>query len=141
MTEPLLPDLANDLRLACQRIARRVRFEGTQQVAPHQFSVLVRVSKTPLTPTALAERERVSTPSMTRTVNGLVDAGLVSREPHPDDRRQVLVSITPAGQRVVTETLAERDSWMMQHLQGLDADDLALLRRAADLLLEVAAHE
>ncbi|WP_394276373.1 MarR family winged helix-turn-helix transcriptional regulator [Luteococcus sp.] len=141
MTEPLLPDLANDLRLACQRIARRVRFEGTQQVAPHQFSVLVRVSKTPLTPTALAERERVSTPSMTRTVTGLVDAGLVSREPHPDDRRQVLVSITPAGQRVVTETLAERDSWMMQHLQGLDADDLALLRRAADLLLEVAAHE
>lgn len=141
MTEPLLPDLANDLRLACQRIARRVRFEGTQQVAPHQFSVLVRVSKTPLTPTALAERERVSTPSMTRTVNGLVDAGLASREPHPDDRRQVLVSITPAGQRVVTETLAERDSWMMQHLQGLDADDLALLRRAADLLLEVAAHE
>lgn len=141
MTEPLLPDLANDLRLACQRIARRVRFEGTQQVAPHQFSVLVRVSKTPLTPTALAERERVSTPSMTRTVNGLVDAGLVSREPHPDDRRQVLVSITPAGRHVVTETLAERDSWMMQHLQGLDADDLALLRRAADLLLEVAAHE
>lgn len=141
MTEPLLPDLANDLRLACQRIARRVRFEGTQQVAPHQLSVLVRVSKTPLTPTALAERERISTPSMARTVNGLVDAGLVSREPHPDDRRQVLVSITPAGQRVVTETLAERDSWMMQHLQGLDADDLALLRRAADLLLEVAAHE
>lgn len=141
MTKPLLPDLANDLRLACQQIARRVRFEGTQQVAPHQFSVLVRVSKTPLTPTALAERERVSTPSMTRTVNGLVDAGLVSREPHPDDRRQVLVSITPAGRHVVTETLAERDSWMMQHLQGLDADDLALLRRAADLLLEVAAHE
>lgn len=141
MTELLLPDLANDLRLACQRIARRVRFEGTQQVAPHQFSVLVRVSKTPLTPTALAERERVSTPSMTRTVNGLVEAGLVIREPHPDDRRQVLVSITADGQRVVSQTLAERDSWMLQHLEGLEPDDLALLRRAADLLLEVAAHE
>ena len=44
-TSPDLPTLANDLRLACQRIARRVRFEGTADVAPHQFSVLVRVSK------------------------------------------------------------------------------------------------
>ena len=77
MDDDMTAELANDLRLACQRIARRVRFEGTQAVAPHQFSVLVRVHKQPCTPTALAEQERVSTPSMTRTVNSLVELGLV----------------------------------------------------------------
>ncbi|MFC6359712.1 MarR family transcriptional regulator [Luteococcus peritonei] len=141
MTEPDLPDLANDLRLACQRIARRVRFEGTQAVAPHQFSVLVRVHHEPATPTALAERERVSTPSMTRTVNGLVELGLVTKQPHPDDGRQLLVVPTAEGERVVEQTIAERDSWMMQHLASLEPDQLQLLRQAADLLLEVAAHE
>ena len=72
-TSPDLPTLANDLRLACQRIARRVRFEGTADVAPHQFSVLVRVSKGAQTPTELAAVERVTTPSMNRTINGLVE--------------------------------------------------------------------
>lgn len=141
MDDDMTAELANDLRLACQRIARRVRFEGTQAVAPHQFSVLVRVHKQPCTPTALAEQERVSTPSMTRTVNSLVELGLVAKQAHPDDGRQLLVVSTPQGERVVQQVLAERDTWMMQHLSGLAPDQLVLLRRAADLLLEVAARD
>ena len=131
--------LANDLRIACQRIARRVRFESTTDVAPHQFSVLVSLHRLgPRTPTQLAEADRVSTPSMTRTVNCLADAGLVERSPHPDDRRQVLVSLTAAGDQVIEDTVASRDVWMLNHLDGLDPDQLDLLRRAADLLLEVS---
>lgn len=141
MTDTNLPVLANDLRLACQRIARRVRFEGTQAVAPHQFSVLVRVAKQPSTPTALAEQERVSAPSMTRTVGSLVELGLVTKQPHPDDGRQLLVVPTAEGERVVEQVLADRDTWMMQHLADLDARQLVLLRKAADLLLEVAARD
>lgn len=142
MTEaPDLPALANDLRMACQRISRRVRFEGTADVAPHQFSVLVRVAKGPLTPTELAGMERVSTPSMTRTINGLQEHGLVERTPHPEDRRQVLVVATPEGKRVVQRTVDSRDTWMSSHLDGIGAEQLAVLRRATDILLEVAASE
>ena len=139
-TSPDLPTLANDLRLACQRSARRVRFEGTADVAPHQFSVLVRVSKGAQTPTELAAVERVTTPSMNRTINGLVELGLAERTPHPDDRRQVLVVATDAGLDVVRRTLASRDTWMASRLDGLDAEQLVVLRQAADILLDVAAH-
>lgn len=131
--------LANDLRLACQRIARRVRFELTSAVAPHQFSVLVRLNRLgPQTPTQLAAHDRVSAPSMTRTVNCLAEEGLVKRSPHPDDGRQVLVSNTERGAAVVRETIAHRDTWMLEHLDGMAPDQLALLRQAADLLLEVS---
>lgn len=131
--------LANDLRLACQRIARRVRFESTSAVAPHQFSVLVQLHRLgPQTPTQLAAHDRVSAPSMTRTVNCLADEGLVKRSPHPDDGRQVLVSNTEKGAAVVRETIAHRDTWMLEHLEGMTPDQLALLRQAADLLLEVS---
>ena len=81
-----LAHLANDLRLACMRISRRVRFESTDTIAPHQFSVLARLDGTPRTPRELADIEKVSAPSMTRTVAGLVELGLVARQRRPDRR-------------------------------------------------------
>lgn len=133
------PALANDLRLACQRIARRVRFESTSELPPHLFSVLARVHRVgPQTPTQLAECDRVSTPSMTRTLNALCERGLVEKQPHPSDGRQVLISPTDAGTAVVQETIAHRDLWMLAHIDSLGAEDLELLRKAADLLLEVS---
>ena len=134
--------LANDLRVACQRIARRVRFESTSDVPPHQFSVLVGLHRLGAqTPTQLAAVDAVSTPSMTRTVNCLAVAGLVERAPHPDDGRQILVRLTEAGERIIRETVASRDTWMLAHIAGLADDQLVLLRQAADLLAEVSSAD
>ncbi|MBB1515030.1 MarR family transcriptional regulator [Tessaracoccus sp. MC1679] len=140
--DPDLLSLANDVRVACQRISRRVRFESTSDVAPHQFSVLVFLHFTgPQTPTQLAARDAVSTPSMTRTVNCLADKGLVERSPHPQDGRQILVSLTDEGRRVVEQTIASRDTWMLAHIATLSPERLDLLRRAADILMEVSHAE
>ena len=140
--DPDLLSLANDVRVACQRISRRVRFESTSDVAPHQFSVLVFLHFTgPHTPTQLAARDAVSTPSMTRTVNCLADKGLVERSPHPQDGRQILVSLTDEGRRVVEQTIASRDTWMLAHIATLSPEQLDLLRRAADILMEVSHAE
>lgn len=49
--------LASQLRLACMRISRRIRFESASAVAPHQFSVLVRLDEQPRTPRELANIE------------------------------------------------------------------------------------
>lgn len=129
-----LAELANDLRLACQVISRRVRFESDSHIPPHQVSVLNKVRRRPMTPTALAEAERISTPAMTRTVNAMEAAGLVHRAKHPSDSRSVLVVITDEGRRVLREVLGNRDSWMARHLDGLADEDLDVLARAADLL-------
>src|SRR5699024_8264817 len=68
--------LSEDLRLACMRISRRIRFESTDEdLAPHHFSVLARLEDGARTPRRLADIEKVSAPSMTRTVGSLVDAG------------------------------------------------------------------
>ncbi|MTB70939.1 MarR family transcriptional regulator [Arsenicicoccus sp. MKL-02] len=134
-----LAHLATDLRLACQRISRRIRYEGTHDIAPHQASVLFRL-ETPRTPGELAEIERVSAPSMTRTLGCLVDAGLVRREPHPTDGRQVLVSLTPEGEGLARAIRRRRDSWMAGRLEGMTPEQRAVLAEAAPLLLEVAAR-
>lgn len=137
---PSLPQLASDLRLVCMRISRRVRFESTDALPPHQFSVLVRLEEVPRTPRELADIERVSAPSMTRTVAGLVERGLVARQDDPTDGRQVILSLTPQGVAMLTHIRRRRDEWMATRLRTLPARDRAVLAQALTILTRVAAE-
>jgi DNA-binding MarR family transcriptional regulator len=51
----------------------------------------------PVTQKALADAMSVSARNVTGLVDGLVDTGFVTREPHPTDRRATLVTFTPQG--------------------------------------------
>ena len=57
LSRPDLVALANDIRLSCMRISRRVRFESDRELPPHQFSVLARLEDAPRTNSELAEIE------------------------------------------------------------------------------------
>lgn len=132
--------IANDVRLACMRISRRVRFESADAVAPHQYSVLMRIAERPHTPRELATIEKVSAPSMTRTVAALVGLGLAERADDPDDGRKVIVSATAEGRRVVHDTRRRRDEWLCRRMAGLPDADVEVLRRAGELLARMAAE-
>ncbi|HML50595.1 MAG TPA: MarR family transcriptional regulator [Propionicimonas sp.] len=137
MTTSTMISLANDLRIACQRVSRRVRFESTTELAPHQVSALSNLRRGPLTPGELAEVEQVSAPSMTKTVNCLVDKGLVTRTDHPDDGRCKVLTLTDAGLEALAHVAQARDDWMVRQLAGLSAEERALLRQATELLNRV----
>ncbi len=132
--------LTSDLRMACMRISRRVRFESTAPVAPHQFSVLARLEEAPRTPKELAAFEKVSAPSMTRTVAGLVEGGLVARADDPTDGRQVILSLTAEGRRTIRDIRRRRDQWFAARLEKLTDDERAVLAQATALLERVAAE-
>ena len=88
-----------------------------------------------MTPGALAVRERVRPPSMTRVIASLADLGFVDRTPHPVDGRQVLVSVSDSGADLLeTERRASRE-WLAQRLATLDSAQRDTLRTAADLML------
>lgn len=132
--------LAGEIRLACMRISRRVRFESTHEVPPHQFSVLARLEEAPRTPGELAEIERVSAPSMTRTVAALVERGLVARTADPSDGRQVILSLTAEARKVLKEIRRRRDQWMTVRVKGLSPEEQEVLRKAASILSRVASE-
>jgi DNA-binding MarR family transcriptional regulator len=133
-----LARLANDLRLACMRISRRVRFESTQLVAPNQLSVMARLEDNDLTPRELAAVECVSPPSMTRTVASLVARGLVARRQDPLDGRQVFLSLTGEGLQALRETRRTRDAWMAARLKGISAQEREILVKASAILTRLA---
>ena len=59
----------------------------------------------PLEPSVIAERLVVTTGSMTSLLDNLEKRGLVRRLPHPEDRRKLLVDITPEARAIVDELL------------------------------------
>ncbi|RWU82633.1 MarR family transcriptional regulator [Janibacter hoylei PVAS-1] len=132
--------LSEDLRLACMRISRRIRFESTDVIAPHQFSVLARLEDGPLTPRALADIEKVSAPSMTRTVACLADDGLVERHDDPQDGRRVLVELTEQGRTALTQTRRRRDKWMTERVAELTREEQDTLVAASGILGRIAAR-
>ncbi len=87
-----------------------------------------------MTPGALAIRERVRPPSMTRVVASLAELGLVARSAHPVDGRQVLVSVSDAGVDLVESERRASQEWLRRKLAELDHDERVTLKRAADLL-------
>ena len=132
--------LAGELRLACMRISRRVRFESTHLVAPHQFSVLCRLEEAPRTPSELAEIEKVSAPSMTRTVAALVERGLVERTADPADGRQVILSLTRDATTLLKDIRRKRDAWMSVRVSHLTPEEQDVLRQASAILTRVASE-
>jgi DNA-binding MarR family transcriptional regulator len=133
-------DLASSLRLSVMRLARRLRLEkSTDALSMNQLAVLGTLNRCGgLTVGELAGIEKVKPPSMTRTVNSLAEAALVTRRPHPTDGRQVIVDLTPAARQVLDEDRRRRDAWLAKRLAALSPDQRALLRDVAPLLEEMA---
>ncbi len=133
---------AAELRLATFRLARRLRGQrAVDSMSDGQFAVLAALSHHgPHTLGELADRERVTAPSMNRTVNCLEESGYLSRTPDETDRRKVNIALTDAGRTVVDETVRRRDSWLEEGLAALTPEQRATLRDAAEIMREVAAR-
>ena len=129
--------LASDLSLAVMRLARQLRFRRPQSpVSLSQLSALATLNNYgPMTPGALAIRERVRPPSMTRVIASLADLGFVDRVAHPDDGRQVLVSVSEAGTELLEAERRASQEWLAQRLETLAGSERDTLRDAADLIL------
>lgn len=129
--------LATDLRQVCMRISRRARFENASELAPHQFSTLVQLEKGLSRPGDIARAECVSAPSMSRTLNKLMDLGFVRRDDDPDDGRAAVMQLTPEGREALKRVRRHRDAWMSGRIEHLTDDELDVLSQAREILARV----
>jgi DNA-binding MarR family transcriptional regulator len=133
-----LTDSAARLRMAIVRTSRRLRQEAAEadgQLTPTAVAALASVERHgPLTPSELAEIERVRRPTATRTLRGLVEAGLVDRAPDPADGRSALVSITAEGRERLRRLRGRKNAYLARRMRDLPDRDVATLERAAEIL-------
>ena len=116
-------------------MARRLRQEAGAQLSPSQTAALATIERHgPLTPSELAERERVQRPTVTRVLARLEEAGRVERAADPGDRRCSLVSISADGRQLLDAVRARKDAFLSRRIDALDAADREALERAAAIL-------
>jgi len=99
---------ANLIRTADLLLGLHNRYTSEHyQLSPSARGVLAVVEGAgqPLEPSVIAERLMVTTGSMTSLLDNLEKRGLVQRLRHPDDRRKLLIDITPDAQAIVDELL------------------------------------
>jgi DNA-binding MarR family transcriptional regulator len=139
-----LIETAARLRMAIVRTSRRLRQEaaGVGQLTPTSAAALATVERHgPLTPSGLAEIERVKRPTATRTLGVLGEAGLVERVPDPEDGRSALVSITAEGRERLRRLRGRKNAYLARRMRDLPDDDVATLDRAAEILERVLEEE
>jgi DNA-binding MarR family transcriptional regulator len=127
--------------VAVTRTARRLRQQADSSLSPTlQAALGTVVAHGPLTPSELAERERVQRPTATKLIARLEADGLVQRAGVPGDGRSTLISITAAGTDLIAEIRTRKDAFLAQRLRKLPASDRETLARAAALLEELLAE-
>ncbi|MHB1818704.1 MAG: MarR family winged helix-turn-helix transcriptional regulator [Streptosporangiaceae bacterium] len=123
------------------RLARHLDRERRDAVAAHglqvwEFDVLSALRRQgppyQLSPGALLRATLVTSGTMTNRIDRLAGSGLVSRRPDPQDRRGVLVALTPRGATVADAALADlllRERALLGRLNHAERAQLAALLR------------
>ncbi|MBF6298542.1 MarR family winged helix-turn-helix transcriptional regulator [Nocardia amamiensis] len=143
MTTPSdLRALAGELSLAVVRLTRHLRGRrADSQISLTQLSALATLAREgAMTPGALAAKERVQPPSMTRVIASLTDLDLVERNPHPTDGRQIIVSLSSAGRALIADEASAREAWMTEQLATLSEDQLVVLSRAVAIMKQIVTE-
>jgi len=84
----------------------------------------------PLTPAELADRTGVTRATITGLIDTLERAGLVTRTPHPEDRRMMSIGLTKRGEKLLAEIMPEhfrRMAWLMNPLSESERKTLVRL--------------
>jgi DNA-binding MarR family transcriptional regulator len=135
------PQLSSALRISVMRLSRRMRQErsGEAGLTATQLATLATLRRHgALTAGELAAHEKISPPSMTRILSTLSGLGMIERRTHPSDGRQVLVELSPAGQRLLDDDRRRRDEWLGMRLGELTPQEQEQLRVVVPLLDRLA---
>ena len=128
---------ASELRIVLGQLVRRLRAENSFSIS--QGTVLARLEREgPQTTSRLAAAERVRPQSMAHTIAELQGAGLVARRPHPLDRRQILIELTPRGGETLAHDRKRREGWLALAIGEFSPEEQETLIRAVPLLHRLA---
>jgi DNA-binding MarR family transcriptional regulator len=123
------------LRMTLGRLGRLLRQQNTEDLSYALMSLLFTIDRTqPITAGDLAQEEGVSPPSVTRSLGRLVDLGLVTRDPNPEDRRAAVIRLTDKGGRECEAIRNDREVWLARHLSRLSEEDVQIIVAALPAL-------
>jgi DNA-binding MarR family transcriptional regulator len=129
-------DLMKDMFMDLRRIMRAMDMHSRALAGSHgltgpQMLCLREIAtRGSLTTGSLALAVALSPATLTGILDRLEVRGLVSRERRPEDKRRVLVSLTPIGRQMSQELPSPLQDRFSERMTELSADDQAAIRMA-----------
>ena len=117
--------------------------KGGANLAPNHFRVLGALARHDCNLSELAEHQNVSLPTMSATVQTLVERGWLERDRSENDRREVTLQLTEEGRRILSSEHRRLTDWVAAKMESLDPKDLKRVERALEILLNLfeRSHE
>src|ERR1700683_1978315 len=125
-----------DFTQAVGLLVRRVRAAAaSHELSLTEAAVMARLAKDgPATIADLARAESMKPQSMGATVAALEEMGVVERQPHPTDGRQVNIELTAKGAAVRKSAKDAKHLWLAQAIAQLDEQDRETLFKAGEII-------
>ena len=118
--------------------SNRHRIAKEAGVTASELRALARVAEAgSITPKELAESMEMTTGAVTAISTRLVDAALMRRVDHPNDRRSLFLELTPCGDEVMNQIYREFDAALTVVTKDMPEAEL----RRCSALLQSAAEE
>ena len=118
------------------QLTRRLRaISNTRELTWSQVAIMARLEEAgPLTTADLARAESVKPQSMGGTLAAMEEEGLVERQPHPTDRRQILYALTDEGREARTKVRLAKREWLLAAIAQLSQAEQKTLLAAVDII-------
>jgi DNA-binding MarR family transcriptional regulator len=121
-------------------LVRRVRATAAaHELSLTESAVMARLARDgPATTADLARAEGMKPQSMGTTIAALEEMGIVERQPHPTDGRQVNIQLTAKGIAVRKSTGDAKRTWLAQAIAQLDEQERETLFAAGQIIRRLA---
>jgi len=129
-----------DFTQAIGLLVRRVRAAAaSHELSLTESAIMARLAKDgPATTAELARAEGMKPQSMGTTIAALEEMGMVERQPHPTDGRQVNIELTAQGAAVRESAKDAKRTWLAQSIAQLDKQEQATLFAAGEIIKRLA---
>lgn len=109
---------------AMKRRARSSEAMGETDLLALRYLLDADAAGVGIRPTLLASRLGITSASMTGLVDRLVAGGYVTREPHPTDRRAVILRPTPGADEALLHNLNQMHKRMLEAAESLTPEEI-----------------
>jgi DNA-binding MarR family transcriptional regulator len=136
--DPLVEAIVNRIAKTARYLDRLVGETASRHgLNASDYRLLVALWKGgPQSPGELGKRLLVSSGVMTNRLDRLEGKGLVAREPHPHDRRAVVITLTEAGSATLSEMISEQAAKERRLLSPLEVSQRGDLNELMKSLME-----
>ena len=113
---------------------------GEYGITSSQFHTIRRISQGDASVSALADCMHVSRPNVSRAVDELVQNGLVNRTRDPNDRRNVQLSLTDIGKKLIKDLNKKHVMILADQFSILSDEELRVMFSALESIKKVIDH-